>query len=41
MESDDVEEIIDDAISKIKRRKRQLKKNRIDGFIVLKEADFL
>jgi Ni2+-binding GTPase involved in maturation of urease and hydrogenase len=39
--TDEIEEIIDEAIDKIKRKRKHSKKYRIDGFIVLREADFL
>ncbi len=41
LETDEIEKIIDEAIEKSKRKKRYSKKYRIEGFAVLREADFM
>lgn len=41
LEADEIEGVIDEAIEKAKRKKRYSKKHRIEGFAVLREADFM
>ncbi len=41
LETEEIESIIDEAIEKAKRKKRYAKKHRIEGFAVLREADFM